>query len=244
MKIRSRILTLLTSFLLASSVIADNASTTPAQETQPTSIEDELTYYLSNYLQELETERNVRIEYSIGKIDPRLNLNACELPLEFMLSDDLMQTNRPSVKIVCNDTKSWSLYMQFSMNIFIPAVIVKSPLPRSYRLKADDLIIKEISADNLRRGYYQSIDDVVGMDLKRSIRADEAIYPGLLSRPQLISKGDAVMINATGSAIRVEVPGIAISDGKLGQQISVKNMASGKVIRAIVIDRQKVKVAL
>ncbi|MCY1454933.1 flagella basal body P-ring formation protein FlgA [compost metagenome] len=48
----------------------------------------------------------------------------------------------------------------------------------------------------------------------------------------MVSKGDQVVISAMSPAINVRMPGEALSNGAPGEQIRVRNLSSGRVVKA------------
>ena len=57
-------------------------------------------------------------------------------------------------------------------------------------------------------------------------------------------KGDQVVINARSGTLTVRMPGEALSDGGLSEQVRVKNLNSKRVIKARITGPGQVEVAL
>ena len=77
---------------------------------------------------------------------------------------------------------------------------------------------------------FQTIDHVVGMQVKRTIRAGKTIDNRNVELPPVIKKGEPVKIVASRGSLQVSTNGIAIMDGRPGQFIRVKNINSSKLI--------------
>ena len=60
--------------------------------------------------------------------------------------------------------------------------------------------------------------------------------------PLLIKRGDLVTISAIKATLNIDMKGIAMTDGKKNQRISVKNESSGRIINATVIEAGRVLV--
>jgi flagella basal body P-ring formation protein FlgA len=65
-----------------------------------------------------------------------------------------------------------------------------------------------------------------------------------LDAPLVIKRGDTVSMEANIGGITVKTSGTAISDGRIGQQIRVKNNQSARVINAKVIGSGQVQSVL
>ena len=78
----------------------------------------------------------------------------------------------------------------------------------------------------------------------RPVRAGRILSARDLEPAPIVSKGSKVRIIARGRALFAAVDGLAQEDGGLGQEIAVKNIESGKVIRATVSGPGEVEVGL
>jgi len=200
--------------------------------------------FLSTYGERLKSEKGYRFDYKTGKIDPRLNLSLCKSPALFSFQSDPMSRNKTTVKVECQDKKRWSIFVGVKVNIFKSVWVASQTLPRNHRITRADLQQDEIQINKSRKGYFDKQSKLLGMRLRRSIQEGHAFYPGLLSSPKVVVRGDTVVISALSKVISVEMLGTAMSDGKLGQQISVKNKKSSRIIRATVIAKGKVAVPM
>ncbi|MNI79624.1 flagellar basal body P-ring biosynthesis protein FlgA [compost metagenome] len=74
--------------------------------------------------------------------------------------------------------------------------------------------------------------------------ADQVITLVNLEQAEVISKGDQVVIIARSGTLSVRMPGEALSNGGMREQIRVKNLNSKRVIKAQVIAPGQVEVAM
>ena len=88
----------------------------------------------------------------------------------------------------------------------------------------------------------QSITDsslIIGSKTKKDIRAGDFLK---ISDLCLVAKGDVVTISARSHGLEIKASGIAMEEGKLNETIAVKNIKSGKIIRALVKSANSVEV--
>lgn len=78
--------------------------------------------------------------------------------------------------------------------------------------------------------------------LRRSVGAEQVIYVSDLDQVPLIAKGAQVTLIYQRGAVRLEVPAEAAADGAPGQMVSVRNLQSRKIVRAMVQDSRTVVV--
>jgi len=96
----------------------------------------------------------------------------------------------------------------------------------------------------ISQGYLTSLDQAVGQKLTRPVVTDQVITLVHLEQAEVVRKGDHVVISASSGALQVKMPGEALSNGGMSEQIRVKNLNSNRVIKARVTAPGQVEVAL
>ncbi|MBN1628112.1 MAG: flagellar basal body P-ring formation protein FlgA, partial [Deltaproteobacteria bacterium] len=79
-----------------------------------------------------------------------------------------------------------------------------------------------------------SREDVVGKRALRTIQAGQTILEGMFENPPPVKKGDRVVISAENSELKITTAGEALQDGKMGEQVEVLNIQSGRKVLATV----------
>ncbi|WP_210395776.1 flagellar basal body P-ring formation chaperone FlgA [Motiliproteus sediminis] len=180
-----------------------------------------------------------RIDIEVRTIDSRLQLPACAFPLVFE-HPRAIEPGAFSVKTECAGPKRWSVYLNGNVEIFRPVVVSARPIGRDTRLTSTLLTLAERPLSQLHHGYYTDPSLLTDHISRRNLPAQQVLQPRHLSPPLLVREGDDVVIQAGGSLLSVETRGIALEDGRLDQQIRVKNSRSERVIRARVAARGRV----
>ena len=90
-----------------------------------------------------------------------------------------------------------------------------------------DMIRQDISKLD---GPYFSLDRVVGLQAKRTIRAGKPLDTMNVAPPPVVKRGEPVEIVASRGALRISTKGIATMDGRPGDFIRVKNISSSKLV--------------
>lgn len=108
-----------------------------------------------------------------------------------------------------------------------------------------------LNAQNLRREARDvsatpdalgALDAVEGFVPRRKLREGTLLQARLLHEPLLVRRGQAVRIAARhGGAVAVEVAGESLGNGKRGDTVRVRNVASGRVIEARVMGPDEVE---
>lgn len=95
---------------------------------------------------------------------------------------------------------------------------------------------KQIGAQTL-----STLEEAIGLEATRTIRAGTPITVSDLTAADLVRKGENVTLTVSRGALTISVDTIAMEDGKMGEQVTLTNAESGKVIRGIVTGRHQAK---
>ena len=193
--------------------------------------------------QHISDQSNQRVSFRVHSIDPRLQLVRCSQALEADIQGTRL-IGKISAKVSCRGNQPWSVYVPVSILIYKKVVTARAPLARGALLTNKHLQLTEVEISSLNQGYLNAVHLATGKQLKRSIRLNDVVKPNMLIEPKIISRGDDLTIFASSGALEVRSTGVALTDGKMGQQIRVKNKASKKIISATVISKGVVRVAL
>lgn len=225
--------------LVASTAYAQNTETKIENISQ---LRQGVTQFLTNEYQSLQASK---VEVKIGALDPRLRLAACNETLAFNLLDTSGNGGNVNVQVVCNraDTASgrWTILVPAIATIFRPVAIAGRALQRGETITAADVETEIRDMSQYRQGFALVSELVVGKEAKYPIAKGEAFRTSALGSPLVIKRGEEVSIEATVGAISVVTSGIATGDGRLGQQIRVKNSQSERIINARVVGPGKVQ---
>lgn len=211
--------------------------------TQAVELRDQIARFIDSKGENL-TAKGFRYEYEIGSIDPRLSVGQCNDNLSLQLMRPLMEQMHNTIKVSCTDHTPWKLFVSASITIYGQVITAVSPITRGQEINLSNIGTKEAVINRSRQAVFSDPTAVTGMLAKRSIRAGQEITPGLLKAPNLISRGDQVVISAKNNAISIRMNGTALSHGALGQQIRVKNNKSERIIKAKVVDQGLVSITM
>jgi flagella basal body P-ring formation protein FlgA len=221
---------ILLGLLLTNPVLAQSSSK-PHQSHQ--SIIDATKAYLQTTL----TQDTPRAKINVTPLDHRLKLTQCDMPLEAFSPPGGVKLGRTSVGVRCHSPAPWSLYISANVAIEAPVVIAIRDLPRGQAIDAKDLKTKVSDTSHLLRGYFESIDEVVGQTLKRTLRRGQVVTPSMLVVRKTIKRGDPVTIIAGSETIQVRMQGKAMKQGNPGELITVMNTQSKRKIEARVVSK-------
>jgi flagella basal body P-ring formation protein FlgA len=109
-------------------------------------------------------------------------------------------------------------------------------------LGKEDVTLVAEQSSNLQRDVLTNLEDVLGKRAVRSIQPGQPITSQMTEDPPVVKKGNGVLILAQNELIRVSTRGKAMEDGRLGEEVRIMNLSSGKEIFATVKGPGVVKV--
>ena len=201
----------------------------------------------THYIDESNADANIsadNVNIAVGRLDPRLRLKSCDNPLTFELQDNGNYGGNVAVRTRCEGSVLWSIFVQAQVTISMSITVAKHNLARGTVLQADDLETRMVNTSILREDYVLNPSRVIGKELSRPISKGNAVRLANLLEPKVIKRGDAVIVEAKSGLIYVSTPGTALTDGKLGQQIRVRNERSKQEINVEVVGPGRVRVIL
>lgn len=128
------------------------------------------------------------------------------------------------------------------LNVFGHALIAASRMERDHRVGPEDIRLERISLSRLGKGTLIDPSQALGLTVRHRIQTGQPISDRDLYRAAAIDRGDMVTIVAEHGPMRITSMGQAKQDGAIGDNISVMNVNSKKVIVAEVIGPNTVRV--
>lgn len=121
-------------------------------------------------------------------------------------------------------------------------VVLTRAVGRGDVLRDSDLVVEKRPKTELQADTVRDPADAIGMATQQALRAGQTFRSADITRPQLVKRGEPVMI-------RYEVPGIALTArgkaeeaGSLGDTVNIINIQSKRVIQGVVTGPGQVSV--
>lgn len=105
-------------------------------------------------------------------------------------------------------------------------------LPAGAIIRPADVEMRDVAVRTADTGSFSSLDQVVGMQIKRPARAGKMLQPGDLMEPRLVKRNQPVTIVYRAGPMTLTVRGQALSDAAEGETLQVLNLMSSKVLSA------------
>ncbi len=181
--------------------------------------------------------------FQLIPLDSRLRLKACAEPLDIRYQRNRSRSGQVVVEVRCRATSPWRVYLRARVERMREVVVSIAPTLKDEPVEMGNLQVALRDLSRLRQGYFETPDQLKGMYARKVIQGGEVLTPQLLYIPNLINKGDQVLIQIQRGELRVQMDGEAIEDGARDSKIRVRNHSSGKVVEGVAVAPGRVLVA-
>lgn len=177
---------------------------------------------------------------SVGAIDPRLLLPACNMPEVFLPTGNRLWGNT-TVAVRCVSATPWTIYVPVSVKIVTQVAVAARPLAAGQIISQADISLQSGDLSQMPSSVILDTAQIIGRTLVSSAPSGQPFRPDMLRTPQVIQQGQTVKLVAKGNGFQVSSEGKALANANLGQVISVRTQ-SGQVINGIARENGTVEV--
>ena len=117
-----------------------------------------------------------------------------------------------------------------TVRIVVPA----HDINRGDTISESDLTYATVDGAQLISGVPTKMDEVKGMQARRTLSAGQAFRSDDVRRPIVITKGQTVTMEFEEPGVQLTAMGRAMSEGGVGDTVTVQNPASYRMISAVV----------
>ena len=118
-----------------------------------------------------------------------------------------------------------------TVRIVVPA----HDIVRGDTISENDLTYATVDGASLMSGVPTRMDEVKGMQARRMLAAGQPFRADDVRRPIVITKGQTVTMEFDAPGVQLTAMGRAMSEGGVGDTVTVQNPASYRMVSAVVI---------
>ncbi|MDD5241544.1 MAG: flagellar basal body P-ring formation chaperone FlgA [Sulfuricella sp.] len=171
------------------------------------------------------------MELTVGAIDPRLRLPACDAPEVFLPTGSRLWGNA-TVGVRCQGATPWTIYVPVSVKVMAQVAVAAHPLSAGQTVSQSDVLLQGSDLSQLPPGVILDPALAIGKTVISGVSSGQAFRQDMLRSPQVIQQGQTVKLVAKGSGFQVSSEGKALANATLGQTVSVRTQ-SGQIINGI-----------
>jgi len=184
--------------------------------------------FTKNYLErKIIPPKGGKTSITVANLDSRIIIKPCKQALKANIPENHSGRN-VNVKITCNDSKPWKMYIAAKIENTFAVLVTTTTIEKGMTLTEENIDIRYLPSHKIRGKKIPNKTAVLGSKAKKRIGKGRAINKRSVC---LVCKGDAVTIIVKSEHLTIKTRGTALSDGNINQQIRVKNIRSGKIIR-------------
>jgi flagella basal body P-ring formation protein FlgA len=113
-------------------------------------------------------------------------------------------------------------------------VVPAHDIARGQVILDSDLTYSTVQGGALMNGTVTAFDVVKGMEARRVLRAGETLRADDVRRPIVVAKGQTVTMTFEAPGVQLTAMGRAMSEGGLGDTVTIQNPASFRMISGVV----------
>lgn len=227
---------------LALLLLANSSHADELLFTAPQQIESVVYDYVVEAIEQ--QEKNItHFEVQVTRLDRRLKLPPCEDPPMAESRGSSRFIGSMVLQVSCQKP-GWRIHVPVTIRLFREVLVAAERLSRSTLLSTSNVMLSERDVSRIRPNFLNSSADAVGKSLRRSVSQGTVITQGMLQEQDLIRRGDSVIIVATKKGLSVRMPGVALMNGTLGNQIKVRNEHSRRIVKGWVTAAGEIRVPM
>ena len=216
--------------LLALALLAVHAGLQAA----PQQSHEEMRTAAADFLARQTSDGAMTPRIDVSPPDPRLRVAACDRALETFLPPGARAAGNLVVGVRCRGASPWTIYLSASVRTYQQVVVMARPVPRGALLQPGDLRLEARDTTSLHGGYLEDPSQATGMLTRRPLSPGSVLAHNALEAPDVVQRGQQVVLLARAGGLEVRSAGEALSDGAQGDLIKVRNTVSSRVVEALV----------
>jgi flagella basal body P-ring formation protein FlgA len=144
-----------------------------------------------------------------------------------------------------NDDNAAPVKLRFSGTAIetVTAAVLTRGVERNEVLKASDVVTERRPKAEVGNDFAPR-DRAVGMQMRRQVRAGQALRVADLAKPDLVQRDDNVTLIYESVGLYLTIRGKALDGGTEGDVVSVLNLQSKRVVSGVVIGRGQVAISV
>ncbi len=174
------------------------------------------------------------VDVSVGRLDQRLRLSRCTTALAAAWAPGSAAAGRTTVSIRCNGERPWKLYVPVRVALQQNVAVTTRPMIRGERIGPGDLVLEKRPVGRQQDMVIHNLALVRGYFVNNTLPAGKVVQVRMLSAPLLVRRGHQVILSALSSGLNINMKGIALNNGRLGQTVKVQNPVSKRILEGIV----------
>lgn len=188
-------------------------------------------------------DSDVAVSVQAGRLDARTQLSKCQQAIDIDFAPGQGLRAKTNLSLTCPDTPGWRLFLPMTITRRATVWVARNSIARGSALQAAQWQREMRDVASLPASAITSAD-LTGYQASMTIAAGAVLTQALVSGKTVVKRGQSLDLLASQGSIAISTRVEAQENGAIGQRIQVKNVSSGRVIEAEVINAEQVQVIL
>ena len=147
------------------------------------------------------------------------------------------------LELFINTEKKQELSFSGKVKVFVQVPVAARDLKAGQIITSDDILTKRVTQEaNVRTAEPIKEEDLIGKEVKRSLRSGQTIQSNDVRTQVMVAKGKIVTLNFAKGGIMLSAQGKALENGGLGDTVRVMNSQSKTVVQGTVTGPETVSI--
>ena len=138
--------------------------------------------------------------------------------------------------LTCALLLAWPAFAETGVRIVVPT----HDIARGAVIASSDLAYQTVG-DNIMSGTVTSFSDLVGLETRRVLHMGESVRLDDVRHPIMVTKGSTVTMTFEAPGITLTAVGRAMSEGGIGETVTVQNPVSFRQVSTVVTGAGQVR---
>jgi len=172
-----------------------------------------------------------KVSYSVGQLDARTRLAACEAFQPFLPNGSRLW-GKTTIGVRCLGPSTWTVYVPVQISVSGTYLMSARAMPAGYVIGPADIAIRSGDLSSLPANVVTEQDQALGKTVKNGLAAGQVLRRDQLAVDWAVLQGQSVRMVSNGPGFSVSSEGVAINNAAAGQVVQVRT-ASGQTVRGI-----------
>lgn len=172
----------------------------------------------------------IEVEFTNDDLNKINTMSGADYELVSQVPNESLTSVKLSVQFSENGVKRGTLILNPNVRRKVFSIVLRYDLSKGAILQKSDLVVDQVWVDGQEGRYASNFIDCVGYELTKDISAGSRVPKMYLTDPVYVKKGQFLKVYTMVGGLKVAVQAKALTDGRRGQTIKVKNTKSDKML--------------
>lgn len=190
-----------------------------------------------------DADAETAVSVQAGRLDARTQLSKCQQAINIDFAPGQGLRAKTNLSLTCPDKPGWRLFLPMTITRRAAVWVARNSIARGSALQTAQWQREMRDVASLPASAITGAD-LTGYQAGMTIAAGAVLTQALVSGKTVVKRGQSLDLLASQGSIAISTRVEAQENGAIGQRIQVKNVGSGRVIEAEVINAEQAQVIL